>query len=210
MPTHTINGLSSILPVLLFCFATSITPGPNNIMLMSSGANYGIKKSVPHLLGINVGFPLMVIIVGLGFGSALLSYPAIYPVIKTAGISYLLFLAWKIAHSSAPGAVGNSKPLTFIQALLFQWVNPKAWVMAIGAIASFTSVEKYLVQMLVIFCGYVVVGGLCMFFWLAVGVSLQKVLQKERHLLFFNRLMASLLVLSIVPILFTELATQVK
>jgi len=148
---------------------------------MSSGANYGIKKSVPHLLGINVGFPLMVIIVGLGFGSALLSYPAIYPVIKTAGISYLLFLAWKIAHSSAPGAVGNSKPLTFIQALLFQWVNPKAWVMAIGAIASFTSVEKYLVQMLVIFCGYVVVGGLCMFFWLAVGVSLQKVLQKERH-----------------------------
>ena len=169
-----------IIPILLFCFSTSITPGPNNIMLMSSGLNYGIKRSLPHLLGINIGFPLMILAIGLGLGSLFAKIPVIYPVIKTLGVSYLLFFAWKVANASAPKA--NEKlasPVTFFQAVLFQWVNPKAWVMAIGAIASFTSPEKFQTQMLFILGGYMTVGALCMIFWLTLGVSLKKLINNE-------------------------------
>ena len=194
-----------IFPVFLFCFSTSITPGPNNIMLMSSGVNYGVKKSIPHLLGINIGFPLMIVAIGLGFGSLLLSFPAIYPIIKTLGVLYLLFLAWKIANSSAPKTAGKtSSPLTFLQAVLFQWVNPKAWVMAMVAIAALTSPDRFKLQMAIILIGYMTVGALCMVFWLTLGVSLKKLINTDRHLKYFNITMAALLVLSLIPMVFSD------
>ncbi len=199
-----------IIPILLFCFSTSITPGPNNIMLMSSGLNYGIKRSLPHLLGINIGFPLMILAIGLGLGSLFAKIPVIYPVIKTLGVSYLLFFAWKVANASAPKA--NEKlasPVTFFQAVLFQWVNPKAWVMAIGAIASFTSPEKFQTQMLFILGGYMTVGALCMIFWLTLGVSLKKLINNELHMRYFNISMAALLVLSLIPMIFVDFGNNV-
>jgi len=199
-----------IIPIFLFCFSTSITPGPNNIMLMSSGVNYGVKKSIPHLLGINIGFPLMIVAIGLGLGSILLSFPAIYPVIKTLGVLYLLFLAWKIARSSAPETAGKtSSPITFSQAVFFQWVNPKAWVMAIGAIATFTDPENFKIQMLFILIGYMTVGALCMVFWLTLGVSLKRIIRKNTHLQYFNLSMATLLVLSLIPMIFSDFGNNV-
>jgi len=199
-----------IIPILLFCFSTSITPGPNNIMLMSSGLNYGIKRSLPHLLGINIGFPLMILAIGLGLGSLFAKIPVIYPVIKTLGVSYLLFFAWKVASASAPKA--NEKlasPVTFFQAVLFQWVNPKAWVMAIGAIASFVSPERFQTQMLFILGGYMTVGALCMIFWLTLGVSLKKLINNELHMRYFNVSMAALLVLSLIPMIFVDFGDNV-
>ena len=169
-----------IIPILLFCFSTSITPGPNNIMLMSSGLNYGIKRSIPHLLGISIGFPLMILAIGLGLGSLFSKLPIIYPVIKALGVSYLLYFSWKIANASAPKVKDSlANPVTFIQAVLFQWVNPKAWIMATGAIASFTNPERFKIQMVFILGGYVTVGALCMVFWLALGASLKKLIHNE-------------------------------
>ena len=199
-----------IIPIILFCFSTSVTPGPNNIMLMSSGLNYGFKRSVPHLLGINIGFPLMIVAIGLGFGSLFTSFPFIYPVVKALGVSYLLFFAWKVANAAPSGAKEKTGcPITFFQAVLFQWVNPKAWVMAMGAIASFTNPERFKFQMLLIVGGYMTVGALCMVFWLTMGTSLKKLIDGNRNLRFFNICMAVLLVISLVPMVLSDFGKSV-
>jgi len=199
-----------IIPILLFCFSTSITPGPNNIMLMSSGLNYGIQRSLPHLLGISIGFPLMILAIGLGLGSLFAKIPVIYPVIKTLGISYLLFFAWKVANASAPKTREKlASPVTFIQAVLFQWVNPKAWVMATGAIASFTNPERFKIQMLFILGGYLTVGVMSMVFWLTLGVSLKKLIHNELHMRYFNISMAVLLVLSLIPMILVDFGSDI-
>ena len=172
---------------------------------MSSGLNYGIKRSIPHLLGINIGFPLMILAIGLGLGSLFLKFPVIYPVIKLLGVSYLLYFSWKVANASAPEAKGNpARPITFNQAVLFQWVNPKAWIMATGAIASFTNPERFKIQLLFILSGYVIVGALCMVFWLALGASLKKLIHNELHMRYFNISMAVLLALSLVPMILAD------
>ena len=193
------------LSVILFCLVTSITPGPNNIMLMSSGLNHGVLKTVPHISGIIIGFPLMVAALGFGLGTIFLNYPVMHQVIKIAGVSYLLFLAWKIANTTRANA-GNHlrEPLTFMQAAAFQWLNPKAWVIAIGAIAAFTTVGKFEVQVIIIVFTYLFVGTFSMGLWLLMGASLQKILHSQKQLQVFNVVMAILLVLSIVPIVVME------
>ena len=172
---------------------------------MSSGVNYGIKKSVPHLLGINIGFPLMILAIGLGLGSLFAKFPIVYPVIKVLGVSYLLFFAWKVANAAAPKAKERlAKPVTFIQAVLFQWVNPKAWIMATGAIASFTNPQNFQTQMLFILGGYMTVGATCMIFWLTLGASLKTFIHNERRIRYFNIAMAFLLILSLVPMILAD------
>jgi len=193
------------LSIILFCLVTSITPGPNNIMLMSSGLNHGVLKTVPHISGIIIGFPLMVAALGFGLGTIFLNYPVIHQVIKIAGISYLLFLAWKIANTTRANAGKHlKKPLTFMQAAAFQWLNPKAWVIAIGAIATFTTVGNIELQVIIIVFTYLFVGGFSMGLWLLMGASLQKILHSQKQLQIFNVAMAILLVLSIVPIVVIE------
>ena len=193
------------LSIILFCLVTSITPGPNNIMLMSSGLNHGVLKTVPHISGIIVGFPLMVAALGFGLGTLFLNYPVIHQVIKITGISYLLFLAWKIANTSNANVGKHLKePLTFMQAAAFQWLNPKAWVIAIGAIATFTTVGNIEIQVIIIVFTYLFVGAFSMGLWLLMGASLQKILRSQKQLQVFNIVMAILLVLSIVPIVITE------
>ena len=193
------------LSIILFCLVTSITPGPNNIMLMSSGLNHGVLKTVPHISGIIVGFPLMVAALGFGLGTLFLNYPVIHQVIKIAGISYLLFLAWKIANTSnANTGKPLKEPLTFMQAAAFQWLNPKAWVIGIGAIATFTTVGNIEIQVIIIVFTYLFVGAFSMGLWLLMGASLQKILRSQNQLKVFNITMAILLVLSIVPIVITE------
>lgn len=192
-----------LLAVLFFAFSTTITPGPNNVMIMSSGVNHGIRASVPHWLGICLGFPLMVLLVGLGFGVVFERYPHLHQLIKVLGVAYLLWLAWRIA-SAEPKAIeqGKSKPFSFIQAALFQWVNGKAWVMASGAIAAFTTVGGvYWLEVSIITAAFLLVAFPCVGVWLVFGAVLRKVLTKALFQRLFNITMAIILVLSVVPVL---------
>jgi threonine/homoserine/homoserine lactone efflux protein len=189
--------------VLLFAFSTTITPGPNNVMIMSSGVNYGTKASIPHYLGICLGFPFMVLLVGLGFGVVFDRYPNLHQLIKVAGVLYLLWLAWHIA-SAEPKAIekGDRKPLSFWQAVLFQWVNAKAWVMATGAVAAFTTVQgNALVEVFAITLAFLLVAFPCVGLWLVLGSVLRKLLTNPIMQRIFNVSMGLLLVASIIPVL---------
>ena len=191
------------LAVLFFAFSTTITPGPNNVMIMSSGVNYGIKASVPHWLGICLGFPLMVLLVWLDFGAVFDRYPHLHQLIKVVSVAYLIWLAWRIA-SAEPKAIekGKSKPFSFIQAALFQWVNGKAWVMASGAVAAFTTVGGvYWLEVSVITAAFLLVAFPCVGAWLVFGAALRAVLTKPLFQRIFNICMAIILVLSVVPVM---------
>ena len=192
-----------IAAILLFAASSTVTPGPNNVMIMTSGLNFGIRRSLPHFLGICLGFPVMVLLVGLGFGVVFERFPIVHEVIRILGVAYLLFLAWKIANSSSQSMSSKeASPLTFLQAALFQWMNPKAWVMATGALAAFTTLSSDLLpQALLIAASFFLVAFPCVGIWMIFGVSLKQVLQNPVYLLWFNRTMAFLLVLSILPII---------
>ena len=191
------------LSIIIFCLVTSITPGPNNIMLMTSGLNHGVLKTIPHISGIIVGFPLMVAALGFGLGTIFFNYPVIHQFIKIVGIGYLLFLAWKIANTTNTNTGKHLRePLTFIQAAAFQWLNPKAWVIAIGAIATFTTVGNIQSQVVIIVFAYLFVGSFSMGLWLLMGASLQKILRSQKQLQVFNAVMAILLVMSVAPMVF--------
>lgn len=189
--------------VLFFAFSTTITPGPNNVMIMSSGVNYGIKASLPHWLGICLGFPFMVLLVGLGFGVIFDRYPHLHQLIKILGTAYLLYLAYKIASAKPEHIVtGKSKALTFWQAALFQWVNGKAWVMASGAMAAFTTVAGiYWFEISAITLAFLLVAFPCVGIWLLFGAVLKKVLNNPIAQRIFNLLMGLILLLSVMPVL---------
>ncbi|MGL4836345.1 MAG: LysE family translocator [Shewanella sp.] len=192
-----------IIAIALFAFSSGITPGPNNIMLMTSGVNFGIKRSLPHLMGISLGFPTMILAIGLGLSAVFQTYPIIHQLIKIIGIIYLLYLSWLIANSSSK-LEGKSvaKPLSFIQAAAFQWVNPKGWIMAVGAIATFTSVQQELTaQVITIATVFLCVAFPCAIVWLGFGVALKRLLKNERQQKLFNISMAVLLVASIIPMI---------
>lgn len=193
--------------VIVFCLVTSITPGPNTVMLMTSGLNHGVKKSMPHYWGVNIGFALMVTAIGFGLGAIFTLYPMVHQLIKLVGIVYLLFLAWKIANAGHANNGGSlSAPFTFIQAAAFQWVNPKAWVIAVGAIAAFTTGSNINADIIFIVLSYFVVGLVSMAVWLILGASLQRLLSSTKSLRRFNITMAIFLVLSIIPMIQTELS----
>lgn len=193
--------------LVFFAFATSITPGPNNIMIMSSGVNYGVQKSLPHVAGVQIGFLLMLLAIGLGAGVILQQQPMLHQLIKLIGSAYLLYLAWKIA-SAEPVQIntGNNRPLSFIQAVLFQWVNAKTWVMITGAIAAFTSLQGlYWQQLALIAAVFLLVGIPCSCSWLLFGAALKRLLTAPEQRRWFNRIMGSLLALSVLPPLWQTL-----
>lgn len=162
------------LSFVLYSFVTSITPGPNNIMLAASGVNFGFKRSIPHILGIGCGFGFMVVVVGLGIGSILSSNVILYECLKIIGIAYLLYLAYKIYRSGAMETdTKQSKPLTFMQAALFQWVNPKAWVMALGAMTTYLAGDSATYWYLILGLTYGLVGISSTGVWALIGEKLQ-------------------------------------
>ena len=186
----------------LFCVVTLFTPGPNNLMLMTSGLNFGFRRGVPHLLGVALGFTLMVLIVGLGLGVIFERWPLIYTVLKYAGAAYLVYLAWQIAVSlpPVPGSEAGGKPIGFLQAAAFQWVNPKAWVMAVGAISTYAAVAAFPLNVVIICALYCVLGLASSGTWLGFGAALQPMLKNRRAVRAFNIAMALLLVASLYPI----------
>ncbi len=196
-----------ILALLLFTFSSTITPGPNNIMMFSSGLNYGIKRSLPHLFGIFIGFPTMVVAVGLGIGFLFERFPVLHLILKIVGSLYLLYLAYKIATTRASiEERESSKPFTFLQAALFQWVNPKAWVLALTSVATFTALNgNYILAVAIIAAAFLLASLPCVGFWLCSGHVARNFVKSNLALMMFNWVMAFLLVLSLFPV-FKEIA----
>ena len=190
------------LPIGLisFAFVTSITPGPNNLLLMTSGANFGFRRSVPQMLGINLGFAFLPGICGLGLGTRMASFPAAKTTLKIAAPAYMLWLAWKIEHAAAPGeGKAAARPMTLWQSAAFQWVNPKAWAMALGADTACSGGSlRAALQAFVVFC---LINLPCIGTWAAAGEALRHVLTNPNRLALFNWTMAALLVLSLWPVL---------
>ena len=199
------------LSILIFAISSTVTPGPNNIMILTSGLNYGVKNSIPHLLGICFGFPVMVIVIGFGFSVIFERYPLFNEIIKVLGVVYLLYLAWLIASSSPVSLEGNkSKPLNFIQAALFQWVNPKAWVVATGAVSAYTTVSgDFFAQVIYIALAFLIVAIPSLSVWLIFGVGIKKYLKSPKHQKIFNVSMSLLLVGSVFPVLRTLVAQYI-
>ena len=191
-----------LLALAVFCLVTLFTPGPNNLMLMMSGLNFGVRRGVPHLLGVVLGFSLMVLIVGLGLGAIFEAWPLLYVLLKYAGAAYLLYLAWQIAVSkpAAPDTDSARSPISFLQAAVFQWVNPKAWVMAVGAISTFAAVAPFPFNVIVIAALFGIFGLASSGTWLGFGAALQRLLREPRAVRVFNIVMALLLVASLYPI----------
>lgn len=199
---HHRGMMHQILPALLaFAFVTSVTPGPNNMMLMASGANFGFRRTVPHMLGIAIGFTIMVFLVGMGLTGLFLAEPRLGKALAVVSVIYMLWLAWKIAHAAPPEErPSEARPLTFLQAAAFQWVNPKAWAMALSACALYAPDQtvRAVATVAVIF-GAVNLPSVSV--WAAMGQGLRRVLTDRRRLVLFNWAMAALLVLSMLPAL---------
>ncbi|RIA47562.1 LysE family translocator [Dichotomicrobium thermohalophilum] len=190
-----------VVALAAFAFVSSITPGPNNLMLMASGANFGLRRTVPHMLGVAIGFTVMIVLVGLGLMELFEAYPASYTVLKVFSVVYLLYLAWKITIATAPnGEAGSGRPLTFIQAALFQWVNPKAWAMALTAISVYAP-SKSLVGVLLVAAVFGMINLPSISFWTMLGKQAQRVLTNPARRKIFNGVMALLLVGSLYPVL---------
>ena len=186
-----------------FALVTVITPGPNNLMLMASGTNFGFVRTIPHMLGIGLGFPLMVFCVGLGVMRVFDLWPLSYTLLKAVSVAYLLWLAWKIAHAAPPRAAteqAEGKPLTFLQSAAFQWVNPKAWSMGLSAITLYAT-GRDLVAVLWVAGVYVGVSAVSTTSWTVLGQQVRRLLKNPARLRLFNRVMAALLVATLVPVL---------
>ncbi|MCA1407949.1 LysE family translocator [Ensifer sp. IC3342] len=194
--------LDTLLALFLFAFTTSITPGPNNMMLFASGVNFGFARTIPHMLGIGVGFFVLLLAVGLGLGALLHSVPLVYTTLKFAGGAYLVWIAWKIGSSrSLSEGKASARPMTFLQAAAFQWVNPKAWVMAVSAMATYTSGDSYLLSVLFVGLVFALVNVPSVSTWAGFGSALRQWLSEPSRLKWFNITMAVLLVVSLWPML---------
>jgi len=186
-----------------FAFVTSVTPGPNNLMLMASGANFGVRRTVPHALGVAIGFAVMVLLVGVGLVGLFEAFPVSYTVLKVVSVAYLLYLAWKIATASGLGEKSVAgKPITFLQAAAFQWVNPKAWSMALTAVTVYAGSRSFeAVGLVALVFGVINLPSTGA--WAIVGGQMKRLLTDPVRLRTFNVVMAVLLVASLYPVLFS-------
>lgn len=198
---HTLVALAA------FAFVSAVTPGPNNLMLMASGTNFGFVRTGPHMTGVILGFALMVLLVGLGLGAVFGMIPGAMLVLKVVSTVYLLYLAWKIA-ASAPPQIGEmdsgARPMTFLQAVLFQWVNPKGWTMALTAAAVYVPAENRVLGAVSVALVFLAVNVPAATIWAAAGVQLRRLLHRPRAYRAFNVVAALLLVASLYPVLFPE------
>lgn len=190
-----------LFALITFAFVSSITPGPNNLMLMASGANFGFRRTVPHMLGIGIGFTLMVVLVGIGLLQVFDAFPISYTVLKALSVMYLLYLAWKIANAAPAQAADTSgTPMTFLQAAAFQWVNPKAWAMALTATSAYAPDQTLAaIGLVALIFGAVNLPSVST--WTVLGQQLARFLTNPRRLAIFNWTMGALLVASLYPVI---------
>ena len=193
--------LQLIFAMFSFAFVTSVTPGPNNLMLLASGANFGFKRTIPHMLGIGCGMILLLLVTLLGLGEIFTRLPTAQLALKVVGVLYLLWLAWKIAsapvtetsHSTKVEVVNTGQPMRWWQAAAFQFVNPKAWMMALGAVSSFTLTgEQYWLSGLALMTVFFLVNVPSVSLWAGFGVVIQQFLSNARRKRQFNIMMGLL------------------
>ncbi len=196
--------MNTLLPLLGFVVAATCTPGPNNLMVLASGANFGLGRTLPHIVGITIGFPVMMVAVGLGLGFVFEVYPVVTQILKYAAFVYLLWLAWQIASAGRPDTnIEEAKPLTVLQAAAFQWVNPKGWAFVLAAMALYTTGGgDRVVEVLTVAGLFAAVAVPNLIVWTLFGRAIAGFLQDDRHRLWFNIAMAVLLVVSVAPTLF--------
>lgn len=191
-----------VLGLAVFSLVSSITPGPNNLMLMASGANFGFRRTIPHMLGVALGFTFMVLLIGVGLIQLFDAFPLSYTILKVVSVVYLLYLAWKIGSAAPPEADprAGGTPFTFIQAALFQWVNPKAWTMALTAISVY-SPSQSTAAIAFVAAVFGAINLPCISLWTTLGQQMQRLLTNPARLRAFNISMALILVGSLYPVL---------
>ncbi|MBC54636.1 MAG: lysine transporter LysE [Gammaproteobacteria bacterium] len=196
--------LEQLLALVGFVVVMTGTPGPNNMMLLASGANFGFRRSLPHIFGITVGCQILLLAVALGIGQLLIRYPLFDSALKILCGMALIYLAWTLVRPTrvlpASGEIRVARPLTFWQAAMFQWVNPKAWLMMITAIATYAQPAAMMTSLLIIALLFVLVGIPCISTWNLFGSSLRRLLQDARRARVFNIVMAVLLLGSMYPL----------
>ena len=196
---------SALISLIGFSIAMYITPGPNNVMVAASAANHGIRATVPHMFGIAAGFSVMLTLVCAGLGATLVNLPVLLPLFRWVGAAWLAVLAWQIATAPPPGEGGRGRVLGFFGAAAFQWINPKAWLIAAGAAGEYLSVTHPLPEQLArIFVVFLLVGMPCLMVWAALGSGAGRLLHSPSRLRAFNVAMALLLVASLVPVLIED------
>lgn len=192
------------LSFLLFALVGSITPGPNNMISTASGAAFGFVRTLPQMLGVSVGFPLMLIALGLGLGEIFQQAPWLHEALKYAGAAFLLYLAWRIASAAGVEDAETKRPLTFIEAAVFQWLNPKAWTLSLGALAAFTTpglgFAAFFTEIAVLAVLFGAIAFLALVVWCLFGVMIARALQDERKRKVFQFSLAGLLALSVVSL----------
>ncbi|MGM4959470.1 LysE family translocator [Bradyrhizobium barranii] len=193
---------SLLYAFIIFALVMFFTPGPNNIMLLSSGLTYGFRRTIPHIAGITIGFAFMVGAVGLGLGTVFLAYPILQTILKYAGAAYLIYLAAVIAFSgpTKPGEEDGRGPMTFWGAAMFQWINAKGWVIVIGTITAYAAIAQFPLNIAIQTLISLLVGTVSTVVWALFGTALRPVLTSERLVRAFNIVMALLLLASLYPV----------
>ncbi|MBT7342066.1 Cysteine/O-acetylserine efflux protein [Rhodobacteraceae bacterium IMCC1933] len=193
---------SLLTGLVLFCFVSSITPGPNNLMLMATGANFGARRAAPHASGIVLGFTFMIVAIGLGVAQLFQIYPLAHQLLGVVSVIYLIYLAYKTAtaRTNLDSPEPTGKPITFWQAAAFQWVNPKAWTMALAAVTVYAPQPVTYKEVIVVATIFGAINLPCISVWLMLGVKMRRFLTTPARLRGFNWTMAGLLILSLAPI----------
>lgn len=197
-------SLETVVALAAFAFVSAMTPGPNNLMLMASGTNFGFARTVPHMFGVGIGFALMVLLVCLGIGAAFAALPGAMLALKIASCAYLLYLAWRIATARPPSLDEGSpsgRPLSFLQAAAFQWVNPKAWSMTLTVAAVYMPASDRVRSAAIIALAVALVNIPAVTTWSAAGVQLRRLIRRPKAFRAFNITAAILLILSLYPVL---------
>jgi threonine/homoserine/homoserine lactone efflux protein len=194
---------SLLIAFVMFAIVMFFTPGPNNIMLLSSGLTYGFRRTVPHIVGITVGFAFMIGAVGVGLGTVFIAYPVLQTILKYAGVAYLVYLAVMIAMSEPVEAdkENGRGPMTFWGAAMFQWVNAKGWVMVIGTITAYATIASFPWNIAIQVALSLMLGAMSCTAWTLFGSSLRPILTSPRAVRAFNIVMAVLLLASLYPVL---------
>lgn len=197
------SSYSILFAFLTFAFVSSITPGPNNTMLFLSGVNFGFRRTIPHIFGVTIGFAILVLVSGLGLGEVFNKWPWLETILRYVCALYLLFLAWQILRSNhvRSNNIERKKPLSFLQAVIFQWINPKAWLMAVIGVTTYVPLQHFFLNMLTLIAVYLIFvffsGGV----WVLFGNWIQRFLDRPQYLRCFNITMAILLVVSLIPLI---------
>lgn len=194
--------LATIISLAVFSTVAAFTPGPNNLMLAASGANYGLKSTIPHISGVTAGFMLLIFAAGLGLAELFSALPQLHSILRVLSIGFLCYLAWKIAKAGPIQNPKSAKPLSFSAAFAFQWINPKGVTVTISTITAYTgaSTTPYFdLTVIMIVFAFTTIGSTVA--WAMAGQYIGRFLKNDRARTRFNFMMASLLVISLLPVI---------